>query len=181
MSPNEPRKFPATWSPEMLNQFHKFINSLLPVSVTILEKHKLTTFFGKRNLTTSRSPKTSHVSYRGVMKDSGFDNICVIINPVKSLAEEYKNYIGYIEITNSSQEDAIPVAEIRITIREDLGICDIFNEMLNESIIFNSTISPVYIYLEQSYCLRDKPPESLLKSKIPIREVSTFQKISCLE
>lgn len=181
MSADDPRKLPAAWSPEMLNQFHKFINSLLPVSFTILEKQKSTTFLGKRNLTTTRSTRTSHVAYRGVIHDTGFENIYVILNPVKSLAEEYKNFIGYIEIANSSQEDTLPAAEIRMSIREDSGICEILNEMLMESKIFHSKMSPVYIYLEQSYCLKDKPPETLLKSKIPIREMSTFQKISCME
>jgi hypothetical protein len=181
MSANDSRKLPAAWSPEMLNQFHIFINSLLPVSFTILEKQKSTTFLGKRSLTTSRSPRTSHVSYRGVIHDSGFENICVILNPVRSLAEEYKNFIGYIEIANSSQEDTKPVAEIRIFVREDSGICEILNEMLIESKIFSSKMSPVYIYLEQSYCLKDKHPETLLKNKIPVREMSTFQKISCME
>jgi hypothetical protein len=181
MASDEPRKLPAAWSPEKLSQFHKFINSLLPVSFTILEKQKSTTFLGRRNLTTTRSPRTSHVSYRGFIHDTGFENISVILNPVRSLAEEYKNFIGYIEIANSAAEETIPAAEIRMSIREDLGIGEILNEMLTEAKIFHSKMSPVYIYLESSYCLKDKPPELLLKSKIPIREMSTFQKISCLE
>ena len=91
-----------------------------------------------------------------------------------------KNYIGYIEIVNSPTEDS-PVPEIRGFIKEDLGICESFNEMLIESKIFNSKMSPVYIYLEQSYCLKDKSPKELLNKKIPIREISTFHKISCSE
>ena len=81
---------------------------------------------------------------------------------------------------NSPTEDS-PVPEIRGFIKEDLGICESFNEMLIESKIFNSKMSPVYIYLEQSYCLKDNSPEELLKKKIPIREISTFHKISCSE
>lgn len=178
MAPNDPQKLPTTWSPEMLNKFHQFINSLLPVSFAILEKNKSTTFFGKNNSTSFRSPRTSHVSYIGVVPLSGFENISVIFTPVMNLAEEYENYIGYIEIVNSSREDSAPAPEIRGYIRENSGICDNFNEMLMESKIFNSKMSPVYIYLEQSHCLKDKPPEELLKKKIPIREISTFQKIS---
>lgn len=181
MSANDPQKLPTAWSPEMLSQFHKFINSLLPVSFTIEEKQKSTTFLGRRNLTTTRLPRTSHVSYRGFIHDTGFENISVILTPSRSLAEEYKNYIGYIEIANSSPEETIPAAEIRMSIREDSGIGEILNDMLMESRIFNSKMSPVYIYLEPSYCLKDKPPEMLLKNKIPIREMSTFQKISCME
>jgi len=181
MSPNDPQKLPATWSPEMLKEFHKFINSLLPISFSILEKHKSATFFGKHNSTSFRSRTTNHVSYRGVISISGFENISVILNSVQSLGEEYKNYIGYIEIVNSSKEDTIPVPEIRGFIKEDSGIFEIINEMLVESKIFHSKMSPVYIYLEQAFCLKDKPPEELLKKKIPIREISTFQKISCME
>lgn len=181
MAVNESRKSLVTWSPEMLNHFHRLVNSLLPVGFILLEKHKSTTFYGKRSLTISRTPRAIHVSYKGVIHDPGLENIYVILNPVRSLAEEYKNFIGYIEIANSSHDDAIPVAEIRISVREDTGICEIFNEMLMESKIFNSKMSPVYIYLEQSFCLKDKPPESLLKNKIPIREISTFQKISSME
>ncbi|MGD0278070.1 MAG: hypothetical protein ABSC11_02060 [Smithella sp.] len=165
----------------MLNEFHKFINSLLPISFTILEEHKSTTFFGKHNSASFWSRKTSHVSYRGGIPVPGFENISVVFNPVKNLPEEYKKFIGYIEIVNSSEEDTIPCPEIRGFIQEDLGIDKIFNEMLIESKMFNSKMSPVYIYLEQSYCLKDKPPEELLKKKIPIREISTFQKISCIE
>jgi hypothetical protein len=180
MSPNEPTKLPTTWSPEMLKEFHKFINSLLPISFSILEKHKSTTFFGKHNSTSFRSRTTNHVSYRGVISISGFENISFILNSVQSLGEEYKNYIGYIEIVNSSKEDTISGPEIRGFIKEDSGISEIINEMLVESKIFNSKMSPVYIYLEQAFCLKDKPPEELLKKKIPIREISTFQKISCM-
>ena len=181
MSPNDPQKLPTTWSPEMLKEFHKFINSLLPISFSILEKHKSTTFFGKHNSTSFRSRTTNHVSYRGVISISGFENISFILNSVQSLGEEYKNYIGYIEIVNSSKEDTISGPEIRGFIKEDSGISEIINEMLVESKIFNSKMSPVYIYLEQAFCLKDKPPEELLKKKIPIREISTFQKISCME
>ena len=97
------------------------------------------------------------------------------------MEEEFNNYIGYIEIANNYKEDTIPCPEIRGFIQEDLGIDNIFNEMLIESKMFNSKMSPVYIYLEQSYCLKNKHPEELLKKKIPIKEISTFQKISCIE
>ena len=181
MSPDSTQILPRTWSPEMLNEFHKFINSLLPISFVILEKDKLTTFFGKNISTSFWLRKTSHISYRGVIPVPGFENISVIFNPVKSLDEEFNNYIGYIEIANNYKEDTIPCPEIRGYIQEDLGIDTIFNEMLFESKMFNSKMSPVYIYLEQSYCLKNKPPEELLKKKIPIKEISTFQKISCIE
>jgi hypothetical protein len=178
MSPNDPQKPTTTWPPQMLKEFHKFINSLLPISFTILEKHKSTTFFGKHNPTAFRSSRTSLVSYIGIIPVAGFENISVIFNAVKSLTEEYKNYVGYIEIGNSSKEDAIPVPEIRGFIKENSGICESFNEMLVESKIFNSKMFPVYIYLEQSYCFKDNPPEGLLNKKIPIKEISTFQKVS---
>jgi hypothetical protein len=178
MSPNYPQNLPPTWSPEMLNEFNKFINSLLPISFTILERHKSTIFSSKRDVTSFGSRKTNHVSYRGITSVPGFENISVVLNPVKSLAEEYENYVGYIEIVNSSKEDATPGPEIRGYIKEDLEIDKIFNEMLIESKIFHSKMSPVYIYLEQSYLLKDKPAEELLKKKIPIRVISTFQKIS---
>jgi len=181
MSQDEKKQLTSKLSPEMLNKFHKLINSLLPMSFTILEKHKSTSFLDKRNQTSSGSSKITHVSYRGVIQVSEFENISVILNPVTTLVEEYKKYIGYIEIVNSVTEDKIPVLEIRGFIKEDSGICESFNEMLMESKIFNSKMFPVYIYLEQSYCLKDNSPEELLKKKIPIREISTFQKISCFE
>jgi|GEM_PF-622837 hypothetical protein len=181
MSPNSTQILPRAWSPEMLNEFHKFINSLLPISFIILERDKSTTFFGKNISTSFWLRKKSHVSYRGFIPVPGFENISVVFNPVTRLEEEYNNYIGYIEIANNYKEDTIPCPEIRGFIQEDLGIDNIFNEMLIESKTFNSKMSPVYIYLEQSYCLKDKPPEELLKKKIAIKEISTFQKISCIE
>lgn len=181
MSPMDSPKHTTTWSPEMLHEFHKFINSLLPISFTILEREKSTKFFGKQISTSFWARKTSSVSYRGIIPGSDFENIRVVLNAVKGMADEYKNYVGYIEIGNSSKEDTISAPEVRAFIREDSGICEIFNEMLIESKMFNSKMSPVYIYLEQAYCLKDKPPEDLLKKKIPIREISTFQKISCME
>ena len=171
MSQKDKKQLPSEWSPEVLKKFHKLINSHLPMNFSILEKHKSTSF---------GSSRTGHISYRGVIPVSEFDNISVIFNPVESLVKEYKNYIGYIEIVNSPTEDS-PVPEIRGFIKEDLGICESFNEMLIESKIFNSKMSPVYIYLEQSYCLKDKSPKELLNKKIPIREISTFHKISCSE
>jgi len=181
MPPTDTPKLPTSWSPGMLNEFHKLINSPLPISFAILEKNKSTTFLGKHSTTSFRSRKTSHVSYRGNIPVPGLENIIFIVNPVTSLIEEYKHFIGYIEIVNGSKDDNIPVPEIRSFIQEDSGICEIFNEMLMESKMFNSRMSPVYIYLEQAYCLKDKPPEELLKKKIPIKEISTFQKISCIE
>ena len=181
MSQDDQKRLPTTWSPEMLKEFHKLINAPLPVSFTILEKHKSTSFLGKQNLTSFGSNRISHVSYRGVIPVSEFKNISVFLNPVANLdVEKYKKYIGYIEIVNSPTEDS-PVPEIRGFIKEDLGIFESFNEMLIESKIFNSKMSPVFIYLEQSYCLKDNSPEELLKKKIPIREISTFHKISCFE
>ena len=151
------------------------------MSFTILEKHKSTSFLDKRNQTSSGSSRITHVSYRGVIPVSEFENISIILNPVASLdVEKNKNYIGYIEIVNSPTEDS-PVPEIRGCIKEALGICESFNETLIESKIFNSKMSPVFIYLEQSYCLKDKSPKELLNKKIPIREISTFHKISCFE
>jgi hypothetical protein len=181
MSQKDKKQLPSEWSPEMLKKFHKLINSLLPISFTILEKHKSTSFLDKHNPTSFGSNRISHVSYRGIIPDSGFENISVFFNPVESLVEEYKNYIGYIEIVNSFTEDTIHVPEIRGFIKEDSGICESFNEMLIESKIFNSKMFPVFIYLEQSYCLKVNSPEELLKKKIPIREISTFHKISCFE
>ena len=181
MSPDDPKRLSITWSPEMLMAFHKLINAPLPINFVILEKHKSTTFLEKYKSTSFGSNRISHISYRGVIPVSEFENISIILNPVASLdVEKYKNYIGYIEIVNSPTEDS-PVPEIRGFIKEDLGICESFNEMLIESKIFNSKMFPVFIYLEQSYCLKDNSPEELLKKKIPIREISTFQKISCFE
>jgi hypothetical protein len=181
MSPNDKKQLPSERSTEMLKEFHKFINSPLPMNITILEKHKSTSFFEKHKSTSFGSNRISHVFYIGVSPVSGFENINVYFNPVESLVGEYKNYIGYIEIVNSSTEDKIPVLEIRGFIKENSGVFESFNEMLIESKIFNSKMSPVYIYLEQSYCLKDDSPEKLLNKKIPIREISTFQKISCSE
>ena len=151
------------------------------MSFTVLEKHKSTSFLDKHNPTSFGSSKISHVSYRGIIPVSGFENISVLFNPLDRLAEEYKKYIGYIEIVNSFAEDKIPVLEIRVFIKEASGIFESFNEMLMESKIFHSKMFPIYIYLEQSYCLKDGSPEELLKKKIPIREISIFQKISCVE
>ena len=105
----------------------------------------------------------------------------VFLSPVESLTEEFKNYIGYIETVNSFTEDKIPILEIKGFIKEDSGIFESFNEMLIESKIFNSKMFPVFIYLEQSYCFKNNSPEDLLKKRIPIREISTFHKISCSE
>ena len=181
MSPKDKKQLPSEWSPEILKNFHKHINSPLPMSFTILEKNKSTSFLGKHNQTSLGSSRISHVSYRGIIPVSEFENISVFFNPIESLVEEYKNYIGYIEIVNSFTEDKIPVLEIRGFIKEDSGIFESFNEMLIESKMFNSKMFPVFIYLEQSYCLKDNSPEELLKKKIPIREISTFHKISCFE
>ena len=180
MSKNDNKQLPGDSSPEILKNFQKHIKSLLPMSFTVLEKHKSTSFLDKHNPTSFGSSRISHVSYRGIIPVSGFENISVLFNPLDRSAEEYKNYIGYIEIVNSPTKDS-PVPEIRGFIKEALGICESFNEILIESKIFNSKISPVYIYLEQSYCLKDNSPEELLKKKIPIREISTFHKISCSE
>ena len=109
MSPDSTQILPRTWSPEMLNEFHKFINSLLPISFVILEKDKSMTFFGKNISTSFWLRKTSHIFYRGVIPVPGFENISVIFNPVKSLDEEFNNYIGYIEIANNYKEDTVPV------------------------------------------------------------------------
>jgi hypothetical protein len=181
MLQNDKKQLRGEWSPEMLKKFHELITSLLPMSFNILEKHKSTSFKGKNNPTSFGPSRISHVSYRGGIPGPGFENISVIINPVESLTDEYKKYIGYIEIVNSLTEDKIPVPEIRAFIKADSGICESFNEMLIESKMFHSTMFPVYIYLEQSYCLKDHAPQELLKKKIPIREISTFQKISCVE
>jgi hypothetical protein len=177
MSQKDKKQLPGEWSPEMLKKFHKLINSHLPINFTILEKNKSTSFFGKHKSTPFGSNRISHVSYRGVIPVSEFENISIFLNPVESLVAEYKGYIGYIEIVNSSTEN-IPVPEIRGFIKENSGICESFNEMLVESKIFNSKMFPVYIYLEQSYCFKDNPPEGLLNKKIPIKEISTFQKVS---
>lgn len=181
MSQNDNKQLPGDWSPEMLINLQKHIKSLLPMSFTILEKHKSTSFLDKHNPTSFGSSRISHVSYRGIIPVSGFENISVLFNPLDRSAEEYKNYIGYIEIVNSLTEDKIPVLEIRVFIKEASGIFESFNEMLMESKMFHSKIFPIYIYLEQSYCLKDNSPEELLKKKIPIREISIFQKISCVD
>jgi len=180
MPANEPQKLPKTWTTEMLNAFHKLINSPLPVSFTVSEKNKLTTFFGKQN-PSSHARVACNVSYKGNISVPEFENVGVVFNPAKNLTDEYKNFIGYIEIVNGLKEDTIPVPEIRVFIQEDSGVCDVFSEMLIESKTLHAKLSPIYIYLEQSYCLKDKPPEELLKKRIPIKEISTFQKISCVE
>jgi len=181
MSKNDKNQPASAPSPEILINLHKQIKSLLPLSFTILEKHKSTSFFNKHNPKSFGSSRISHVSYKGIVPVSDFENIGVIFYPLDSLEEEYRSFIGCIEIMNSLTEDKIPVLEIRAFIKDDSGIFESFDEMLTESKIFHSKIFPTYIYLEQSYCLKDSPPEALLKKKIPVREISIFQKISCVE
>jgi hypothetical protein len=181
MSKTDNKQLPGDSSPEILKNFQKHIKSLLPMSFTILEKHKSTSFLDKHNPTSFGSSRISHVSYRGIIPVSGFENISILFNPLDRSAEKYKHYIGYIEIVNSFTEDKIPVLEIRVFVKESSGIFESFNEMLMESKIFHSKIFPIYIYLEQSYCLKENSPEELLKKKIPIREISIFQKISCVD
>ncbi|HUN54926.1 MAG TPA: hypothetical protein VMU29_07210 [Smithella sp.] len=181
MTPSSPKTFLRAWSSESLKEFHRYINSLLPISFMILERDKSTSFFGKNISTSLWLRKTSHVLYKGFIPEPGFDNISVIFTPVKTLEEEFNKHIGYIEVVNNIKEDAGPCAEIRCFFQEDLGIDTAFNEMMIESRMFNSKMSPVYIYPEQSYCLKDKPPEELLKKKIPIKEISTFHKIYSVE
>ena len=181
MSSDDPKRLQTTWSPEILTAFHKLINAPLPINLIILEKRKSTTYLEKNKSTSFGSDRLSHVSYRGIIPISESENINVIINPVARFdIEKYKNYIGYIELVNNPTED-FSIPGIRGFVKEDLGICESFNEMLIESKIFNSKMSPVYVYLEQSYCLKDKLPKELLNQKIPIREISTFHKISCSE
>lgn len=179
MPPQNSKKLPSSWSTELLSEFHKFINTALPVSFTILEKQKMIVFFGKQISTSFWSRNTSQLSYRGYTSVGGF-TIPIVFNVVKNLEEE-SGYIGYIELVNSSREDNIPVPEVRGFILEDSGIYQTLNEMMLESKIFNIKMSPVYIYLEQAYCLKDKHPEELMKKKIPIRELSTFQKNTCTD
>lgn len=181
MPPKDKRQLPSQWSPEMLKELQEFIKSLLPMSVTILEKHKSTSFLNKHNPTSFGENRISHVFYRGVISVSEFEDISVVLNPVGNLTGEYKKYIGYIEIENNIREGPIPVPEIRGFIIGDSGIFESINEMLIESKIFNATVSPIYIYLEQSYCLKDESPEELLKKKIPIREISTYHKVCCFK
>ena len=170
-----------SWSLKMLELFRNSLEySIPPRNIMFIIKDKVT------NISLDINTMEENITYGGsICADyKELEDVYFALNSVyslKDLKEEYQNYIGYIEILNSSLDFRV-VPMIRGFIKYDLSFFKSINEMLIESRMINKLLAlNVVIDLSRPIDPTEKIFEMICAEKIfslPIERVDIYQKIS---
>lgn len=160
----------STWSNNMLKEFRNLLLYAPVPEINFVIKDRLT-WVSLTNMSEKHS-----ISFSG--KLLGFKDVYMGLNALESSTEEYRDYIGYIEILNGNLEDGDSVPLIRGFIKKDVAFLESVSKMAIESRILNpKRLIALNIHVD-ALNLKDIPTENMLNIKLPIKSVSIFQRDS---
>lgn len=169
------RERQTTWSIDMLEEFRDhLVNSVFPYICFVLKERVAS--ISLKNMLEKR-----HTYFLGEL--AGFEGVYFGINPLASSTEEYRDYLGYIEILNGNLEKDEPAPGIRGFIREDTTFFESLSKMAIESRLLNpNELMGLTIHFDPSVIrdLRNTPAENLLNMKLPIKTIEIEQRLSFL-
>ena len=170
MSKKKKKERQSTWSIHMLKEFRDHLLYSVSGDFKFVIKEK-STWVSLTNMSEKHC-----ISFLGEL--IGFEDVYFGLNALESSTEEYRDYMGYIEILNGNLEGGESVPLIRGFIKKDIAFFESVSKMAIESRILNQKrLIALNISVDASN-LKDIPAESMLNIKLPIRSVSIFQRDS---
>lgn len=160
----------STWSIHMLKEFREHLLYSISGDFGFVIKEK-STWVSLTNMS-----EDHRISFLGEL--IGFEDVYVGLNALESSTEEYRDYMGYIEILNGNLGGDESVPLIRVFIKKDIAFFESVSKMAIESRILNpKRLIALDIQVDASN-LKDIPAESMLNIKLPIESESIFQRDS---
>jgi hypothetical protein len=160
----------STWSIHMLKEFREHLLYSISGDFGFVIKEK-STWVSLTNMS-----EEHRISFLGEL--IGFEDVYVGLNALESSTEEYRDYMGYIEILNGNLGGDESVPLIRVFIKKDIAFFESVSKMAIESRILNpKRLIALDIQVDASN-LKDIPAESMLNIKLPIESESIFQRDS---
>ncbi|MGD0340040.1 MAG: hypothetical protein ABSB78_14770 [Bacteroidota bacterium] len=171
MSKKKKKERQSIWSNNMLKEFRNLLLYMPVPEINFVIKER-STWVSLTNMSEKHS-----ISFLG--ESIGFEDVYIGLNALESSTEEYRDYMGYIEILNGVlPEEQGDVPLIRVIIKKDIAFFESLSKMAIESRILNQKrLIALNIQIDASN-LKDIPAESMLNIKLPIRSVSIFQRDS---
>ncbi|MDP3296693.1 MAG: hypothetical protein Q8N09_03735 [Thermodesulfovibrionia bacterium] len=172
----------STWSLSMLEELKNYLSyGLIPGEISFFIKERETSI--SINVTTLEEI----ITYRGFIPYRPLEDVYFALSSweCEDLTEDYRNYMGYIEILNgisSPNQEHVPM--IRGFIKKDFSFFESVNKMLIESRQFKNRMGLDIIV---DFSRIDNVPtqeifnmisaERILNIKLPIKEIEFRQRI----
>jgi len=152
----------------MLEEFKDFlVNAMLP-KISFILKGRVT------HISLKNTSEKHYTHFLGEL--AGFEDVYFGISPLVDSPEEYRAYMGYIEIMNGNSEDLEPVPSIRGFIKKDIAFFESLSKMAIES--KNSMVLTIDFDPSAIRNLRNTPTENILNMKLPIKTIEISQRVS---
>ena len=170
MSKKKKKEHQSTWSIDMLEEFRNhLVNRLIPWICFVL-KERVNWIY----LTNTSKKYHTYLLCELV----GFEDVYSGLSPLESSTEEYRDYLGYIEILNGNSEENEPVPMIRGYIKQDIAFFESLSKMAIESRLLNpNNLLALTIQVDPSG-LKSIPAENILNMKLPIINIEISQRLS---
>ena len=160
----------STWSTDMLKEFRDELLYSAFGDVSFVIKEKLA------SISFTNTSEEHRISFLGGL--IGFEDVYIGLNALESSTEEYRDYMGYIEILNGTLGIGEPVPLIRGFIKKDIAFFESVSKMAIESRILNPKMLITLDINVDATNLEDIPVESMLNIKLRIKSVSIYQRDS---
>jgi hypothetical protein len=161
----------TTWSIDMLEDFKEFlVYSRSPELHFIINE-------GDYWITYTNMAEERYSSFIGEL--FGFEDVYCALSSSETLGEEYRDYMGYIEISNGKSNEGADVPMINGCIKKDIGFFESVSKLAIESRMINSnTLITLGIRVDLSGLKKNTPTENLLNMKLPIKSIQICNRIS---
>jgi hypothetical protein len=169
MSKKKKKERRSAWSIDMLEKFRDLLVKRLdyPLICFNIKGRVIVTSLTNMSL-------KYRIHFLGESKE--FEDVSFGLNPLDSSTEEYRDYLGYIDILNGESEPLM-----RGFIKKNMAFFESVSKMAIESKILNSKkLITVSIEIDVSGLsdLKDIPVENILNMKLPIKSISVAQQDS---
>jgi len=161
----------STWSIDMLKDFKQFlVYSTSPELHFIIEE-------GDYWITYTNMSEQRYSSFVGEL--FGFEDVYCALSSSGNLAEEYRDYMGYIEILNGKSNEGLDVPMIKGFIKKDISFFESISKLAIESRMLNSNkLIALGIRVDVSGLKGNTPTENILNMKLPITSIQISNRIS---
>jgi hypothetical protein len=161
----------TTWSIDMLKDFKEFlVYSRSPELHFIIDE-------GDYWITYTNMSEERYTSFVGEL--FGFEDVYCVLSSSETLAEEYRDHMGYIEISNGKSNEGVDAPMIKGFIKKDTSFFESVSRLAIESRMLNSNrLITLGIRVDLSELKKNTPAENILNMKLPIKSIQVCNRIS---
>lgn len=161
----------TTWSIDMLKDFKEFlVYSRSPELHFIIRE-------GNYWITYTNMSEERYSSFVGEL--FGFEDVYCDLSSSGNLGEEYREYMGYIEISNGKSNEGVDVPMMKGFIKKDISFFESISKLAIESRMLDSDkLITLGIRVDVSGLKENTPTENILNMKLPIKSIQISNRIS---